>query len=100
MDCTNKQLVENQKNQNSEIFKQLNAFNNHHAYYLAPFNSNGTNLEYAYCEMFYTAMTLYPDKFQNLEFENIAHEIFLKVLGEDIYDELTSQGICFEEAKL
>lgn len=85
-DCTNKNKVD------------LTAFSNKKQYFAAPFNRNGTNLEYGLCELYFTGKTVYPDAFSDVKLEEKFDEIFDKMLGKKIYSELTQKGIYFGQA--
>lgn len=98
MDYENKNKVEDQINNNPNVFSQLKAFKNSNVYFVPPFNSNGTNVEYGICEMFLTAKTLYPSIYGSLNLEQAYAELFENLLGKNIYPELLNRGLTIGKA--
>lgn len=98
MDCTNKNKVKNQKDQNPEVFNNVDAFKNDNAHFVAPFNNNGTNIEYGLCEAYYTAKIIYPENFSDINLDEKFQQIFEKMDGKDIYKTLIESGIYFGKA--
>lgn len=98
MDYTNSRKIQNQKEKNADAFKQVRTLNNGNAFYVAPFNNNGTNIEYGICECYYTAKILYPDEFKDVDIDTKFSEIFEAIDGKDIYPELKDKGVYFGPA--
>ena len=99
LDCTNANKITTDWQNNSSILTKISAFSDNNVYYVAPFNSNGTNIEYGLCEAFYTAHILNPQKIDKSNLQTKFREIFIKLDGSDIYDEINANGIKFEKAK-
>lgn len=100
IDCTNREKVKNELENNSDNLKNVNAIKNQKIYCVAPFNNNGTNIEYGLCEAYFTGKQIYPDQFADIDCEKKFSEIFQTLLGKDIYSQLKDNGIYFGEAKL
>ena len=98
MDYENKNKVLEQINSNPAVFSNLKAFKNNNVYFVPPFNSNGTNVEYGLCELLITAKTLYPSIYGSLNLEEAYADIFENLLGKNIYPELVNRGIIIGKA--
>lgn len=98
MDCENKSKVVDQMNSNANVFAQLKAFKNSNVYFVPPFNSNGTNVEYGICELILTAKTLFPNVYSDINLEQIYAEVFETLLGKNIYPEIINRGIVIGKA--
>lgn len=98
MDCTNSSKIETQIDKNKHMFDNINAYKNHNMYYVAPFNFNGTNLEYGLCEAYYTASIINENAFEDYNLEEKFDEIFYMLDGKKIFSQLKELGIKFEKA--
>ncbi|MDO5329497.1 MAG: ABC transporter substrate-binding protein [Coriobacteriia bacterium] len=88
-DCTNADKI---------TTEEKDTFPNIPMFYVAPFNNNGTNIEYGLCEMYFTGKTLYPEAFADVNLNDKFDQIFDKMLGKKIYQELNAKGINFGKA--
>lgn len=98
-DCTNKNKVDSDFNSNENSLKQIEAYKNGNIYFVAPFNHNGTNIEYGLCEAYYTAKTLFPDQFSDVNLNEKFDEIFYNLDGQKIYQKLQEKGIFFGKSR-
>lgn len=94
-DCTNYNKVQRDLQNNTSALEQVDAVKNKQIYYVAPFNNNGTNIEYGLCEAYYTAKMLNLSSFSNLNLDEKIDEIFYNLDGNKIYQELKEKGIWF-----
>lgn len=99
MDSTNSEKIKTQIVNNRSAVSKIQALNNDHAYYVAPFNNNGTNIEFGLCEAYYTAKTIDETAFSDINIDEKFGEIFEKLIGKNIYDELKNKGIYFGKAE-
>ena len=75
-------------------FEQLSAVENGRVYQCPNSTSNYTNLEIPLVNAYYVGMTLYPEAFADVNFEEKAEEIFSFFLGRSGYlAALTEAGV-------
>lgn len=94
LDAGNLGLVEAEYAEDPAYFEQLSAVENGRVYQCPNSTSNYTNLEIPLVNAYYVGMTLYPEAFADVDFEEKAEEIFSFFLGRSGYlAALTEAGV-------
>lgn len=100
MDCTNLDKVKAQKEANKEVFSKINAIKQGRTYVTAPYNYNGTNIEYALCELYLTSCVINPKILNGTSIDAKFAEIIEQICGKNIYQELLNRGIKFGKTQI
>lgn len=72
----------------SDFYKNLKSFQDGSVYLLFPFNYYATNVETVIVDSYVVGKVLYPDRFQDVEIDAKAREIYKFFLGKDVYDSM------------
>ncbi|WKY48161.1 iron ABC transporter substrate-binding protein [Eubacteriaceae bacterium ES3] len=75
---------------NSEYYEALEAFKNGEVYNILPYILYGTNIEVAIADAYYIGKVLYPDKFTDVEPDQIMDEVSENLLGEAVYEQMVA----------
>lgn len=70
---------------NPDFYAQLSAFQNENLYQYPSSTSYYSNIEIPIVNAYYVASLLYPDRFEDIDFENKANEVFRFFLGVENY---------------
>lgn len=71
-----------------EYYRALKAFKEKRVYTLLPFNFYTTNIETALADAYTIAKILYPDRFEYLDVEKKADEIYTFMVGKPVYEDM------------
>lgn len=85
LDAGNLGLVNEQYTSDPEFFNQLKAVQEGHVYQWPNATQNYVNLEIPLVNAYYAGSILYPDAFQDINFDEKAEEIFRFFLGDEGY---------------
>ena len=83
LDAGNMGLVETEYKEDPEFFQQLSAVKNGQVYQWPNSTANYTNLEIPLVSAYYAGSVLYPEAFEDINFEEKAAEIFKFFLGHE-----------------
>ena len=76
--------------QNPEFYESLSAVQNDQVYAQLPYNYYNTNLGTAIANAYYLGKILYPTEFADIDPEQKADEIYQILVGQPVYEELTT----------
>ncbi|WP_457612268.1 iron ABC transporter substrate-binding protein [Methanocaldococcus sp.] len=79
-------LVINDYKKNKDFYMTLKAFKNDEVYGLLPYNFYTTNIGTAIADAYYIGKVLYPDRFENINPERKADEIYSFLVGKPVYE--------------
>lgn len=85
---------------NKAFYKLLKAVREGRVYTELPYNSYATNLENALINAYWLAKLAYPDRFQDLNVEEKADEIYRFFLGCELVEAMKKVGYWLQEVKL
>ncbi|MEZ0329272.1 MAG: iron ABC transporter substrate-binding protein [Dissulfuribacterales bacterium] len=85
---------------NTGFYNLLKAVRERRVYMELPYNSYATNVENALIDAYWLAKLAYPDRFQYLDIEEKAGEIYRFFLGCGLVEEMKKAGYWFREVKL
>lgn len=71
--------------------KELSAVNNGNVYGVVPYNYYSTNYESVLANAYFVGKVLYPDRFEDIDPEAKANEIFTFFLGKPVFSDLNGQ---------
>lgn len=94
-------VVEEDYKKNPELYSTLSAFKNKETYSLLPYNFYTTNIDTAMANAYYIGKVLFPEKFEDIDPEKKADDIYNFLLGKKLYNEMSEdygkfQKILFE----
>jgi len=81
-------------------YQVLDAIKNDKIYGVLPFNFYATNYTTVLADAYYIGEILYPEKFNDIDAEKKADEIYKKFLGKSIYKEMKEEFGGFKKIKL
>jgi iron complex transport system substrate-binding protein len=79
-------LVMDDYKKNPEFYNSLNAFKNGEVYGLLPYNFYTTNIGTALADAYYIGKVIYPNKFEDINPEKKADEIYTFLVGKPVYN--------------
>ena len=80
-------LLEDMK-KDPTFYKKLEAFKTGKVYGLMPYFTYGMNYDTALINMYYIGKLAYPEKYQDIDIEKKAREIYTKFVGKDVFDSM------------
>jgi len=83
-------LVKEDYNKNPEFYNTLTAFKNGEVYSQLPFNFYHTNIGTSIADAYFLSKVLYPDKFDDIEPEKKADEIYKFLVGKEVYSQMAN----------
>ena len=83
-------LVTEDHAENPDYYEALTAFESGKVYSQLPYNYYSANIEVAIIDAYYMGMVLYPEQFADVSIDQKAKEVFEMMLGEDVYEQLTT----------
>lgn len=92
-------IVKDDYKKNTEFYKTLSAFNNGEIYTLLPYNYYTINIDTAMVDAYYIGKVLYPEKFEDIEIDKKADEIYKFLLGKDLYSQIVEDFGKLEKIK-
>ncbi len=85
---------------NNEIYKNIDAVKNSETYAVLPFNYYSTNYGTVLADAYYIGTILYPERFDDVNPEEMADKIYRKLVGEGVYDDMEDDFGGFEKIDL
>ena len=79
-------LVREDYNKNPEYYNSLEAFKDENVYGLLPYNYYTTNIGTALADAYYVGKVVYPNKFEDVNPEQKADEIYTFLVGKPVYN--------------
>ncbi len=79
-------LVKEDYNKNPEYYNSLKAFKDGNVYGLLPYNYYTTNIGTALADAYYIGKVIYPNKFEDINPEQKANEIYTFLVGKPVYN--------------
>ncbi len=96
----NMYLVNDDFKENPDFYNQLDAVKKGHLYSQINYNYYGTNIELAIVDAYYAGKILYPQAFEDIDFNEKSDEIFKTMLKNPYLDILNTSGNRFEALTL
>jgi iron complex transport system substrate-binding protein len=93
-------LVQQDYQKNPQFYKSLTAVQKGELYGQIPFNYYNTNLDTAIADAYYAGKAIFPDKFQDVDPVQKADEIYTKLLGKAVYDQMAKAFGGFKKVSL
>ena len=78
-------LVRQDYQKNPKFYHSLEAFKNGEIYGIPPFNFYTTNMGTALADAYYIGKVLYPERFEDIEPDKKADEIYIFLVGQPVY---------------
>jgi len=79
------EMVKDDYSKNPDFYNSLSAFKNGRVFGILPFNYYTTNIGTALADAYYIGKVLYPDRFEDIDPEKKADEIFEFLIGKSAY---------------
>jgi len=92
---SNMYLVNEDYEKNSAFYDNLTAVKEGKVYSQVSYNYNSTNMEIAIADAYYAGCIIYPEAFDDIDFNDKAEEIFTTMLGTEYLSVLDEAGIGF-----
>lgn len=83
--------VQEDYNSNPLFYEALKAFESGQVYMLLPYNYYYANIDIALCDAYYIGSIVYPEKFKDVDVVAKSNEIFKKLLGKELYNEVAGE---------
>lgn len=93
----NLDLVNEQYHDNPEYFESLSAVKQGNVYSQPSYIFNATNAELAIANAYYVGKVVYPERFEDIDIDEKADEIFEVFLGEPYMHRLNDAGLGFQQ---
>lgn len=81
-------MVMDDYKKNPKFYENLSAFKNGEVYLQMPYNFYSTNIDTAIADAYYIGKVLYPQKFNDIDPEKKADEVYKTLLGKELYDSM------------
>jgi len=91
IDLAGKALVEKDLQQHRQFFRKMEAFKEQQVYGIHPYNWYSTNYSTVLANAWYIGNILYPNRFNEVNPVEKAHEIYRRFLGKSVYEELKAE---------
>lgn len=95
LDFNGLSLINEDYASNPEFYNSLTAVREGRVYSQISFRSSASNLETALADAYYAAIVMYPERFEGIDIEEKAGEIFEMLLGTNPYPNLKEAGYEF-----
>lgn len=92
---SNMYLINEDYEKNQAFYDNLTAVKEGRLYSQVSYNYNSTNMEIAIADAYYAGCVIYPEAFEDVDFNEKAEEIFTTMLGEEYLSVLSEAGIGF-----
>jgi iron complex transport system substrate-binding protein len=89
IDAAGFSMVQQDYQENPDFYQTLSAVQNDALYSQLPFNYYYTNIGTAIANAYYIGKVVYPEKFTDIEPEEIADEIYQSLLGQPLYNRVS-----------
>lgn len=100
VDTMNRDRLQDDIANHGDYLKTIAACAAGNVYGQAPFNMNGTNIEYAVCDIYFVASVLYPEAFQGVDMASVYDQVFTALLGKPMYAQLAEAGITLDKVNM
>lgn len=80
------ELVKQDYRKKPDFYRSLKAFQDNSVYVLFPFNFYATNVETVIVDAYVVGKILYPQRFEDINIESKARDVYKFFLGKDVYD--------------
>ena len=100
LDYNGMPLINEDYAKNPDFYDALTAVAEGRVYAQISFRHCASNLETALADAYYAASVMYPQRFADIDPAAKADEIFEKLLGRRVYDELAEAGYAFEQIRI
>lgn len=88
IDLAGEELLKEDHAGDPEFYSKLDAFKNNKVFTIMPYNSYNTNIDTSMINMYYIGSVVHPDGFKDINISEKAAEIYTKLLGKDVYDQM------------
>lgn len=95
LDPGNMDLVNDEYAANPGFFDSLRAIQAGQVYTMPATNAAGPNVTYLLINAYYAGITLYPERFSDIQLETKAGEIMEQMLGKNFFDEMEGGGLYY-----
>lgn len=93
-------IIKDQYAKNKDLFESLSAVKNGKVYSQISYRHYATNLDTALIDAYYAGKVSFPDKFEDVDMDQKAKEIYEKFIGEDIYPAQKEAGLEFRKIEI
>lgn len=93
-------IIKNQYDKNKDLFESLSAVKNGKVYSQISYRHCATNLDTALIDAYYAGKVSFPDRFEDVDMNQKAKEIYEKFIGEDIYPAQKEAGLEFRKIEI
>lgn len=93
-------IIKDQYEKNKDLFESLSAVKNGNVYSQISYRHCATNLDTALIDAYYAGKVSFPDKFEDVDMDEKAKEIYTKFIGEDIYPAQKEAGLEFRKLEI
>lgn len=93
-------IIKDQYAKNKDLFESLSAVKNGKVYSQISYRHCATNLDTALIDAYYAGKVSFPDKFEDVDMDQKAKEIYEKFIGEDIYPAQKEAGLEFRKIEI
>lgn len=100
LDFNGYDIIKDQYDKNKELFESLSAFKNGKVYSQISYRHCATNLDTALIDAYYAGKVSFPDRFEDVDMDQKAKEIYEKFIGEDIYPAQKEAGLEFRKIEI
>ncbi|WP_296112832.1 iron ABC transporter substrate-binding protein [uncultured Anaerococcus sp.] len=100
LDFNGYDIIKDQYEKNKDLFESLSAVKNGNVYSQISYRHRATNLDTALIDAYYAGKVSFPDKFEDVDMDEKAKEIYTKFIGEDIYPAQKEAGLEFRELEI
>lgn len=100
LDFNGYDIIKDQYEKNKDLFDSLSAVKNGNVYSQISYRHCATNLDTALIDAYYAGKVSFPDKFEDVDMDEKAKEIYTKFIGEDIYPAQKEAGLEFRKLEI
>lgn len=93
-------IIKDQYAQNKDLFESLSAVKNGKVYSQISYRHFATNLDTALIDAYFAGKVSFPDKFEDVDMDQKAKEIYEKFISEDIYPAQKEAGLKFRKIEI
>ncbi len=88
IDLSGEELLKDDYKGDPDFYNALDAFKNNNVFAIIPYHSYETNIDTAMVDMYYIGSIIHPEGFKDINIAEKAAEIYNKLLGKDVYQQL------------
>ncbi len=86
--------------ENNDLYKSIDAVKNNETYAVMPFNYYTANYGTILADSYYIGKVLFPERFNDVDAEEKADQIYKELVGEGVYDEMEEDFGGFKKVDL